>query len=416
MTADALVHEKLDQAAEILREQDVDVWLTFVRETLLTSDPSLDLIAGAYCAWQGAFLVSRTGERIAIVGRFDAPSVEQTGAYGEVHGYDESIRPALRSTLERLAPRSIARQLLGERPGSRRAHARALARAAEDARGHSLSRSPRVLREDRQRAPRSEVGVGGRANPRCRPLYRGDLREHHRRARTGDERARDRRRDAGGGLTSRARVRVGGRALPGGQRRTRRRRSGTARPAISARAVASCCMPTSASRKPTTAATSSGSGISSTRVRRSHRRTSRPRGAHSGPRSTRGRRRSVRVQPAGRWTRRPASSSSRPASRNRCTPSAISSAGRRMTAARSSGLAGTGTGKRRWGSSRTGTCTRWNSDRSSRPRLHRARGERPRHGRRHRMAEHAAARALARRLGEPALGRREVEPAAVATL
>ena len=102
-----LVAEKVDQAVEILREQDVDLWLTFVRETMLTNDPCLDLIAGTYSAWTGAFLVSATGERVAIVGRFDAPSVEQTGAY-EVVPYDESIRPALRETVERLAPRSIA--------------------------------------------------------------------------------------------------------------------------------------------------------------------------------------------------------------------------------------------------------------------------------------------------------------------
>lgn len=103
-----LVHEKLDQAVEILREQAVDLWLTLVRETLLTSDPCLDLIAGTYCAWQGAFLISATGERIAIVGRFDAPSVEQLGAYSEVVDYVESLRPALRSAIERLAPQSIA--------------------------------------------------------------------------------------------------------------------------------------------------------------------------------------------------------------------------------------------------------------------------------------------------------------------
>jgi len=102
-----LVQEKLDQAVEILGEQDVDLWLTFVRETLLMSDPCLDLMAGVYSAWQGAFLVSASGERIAIVGRFDASAVEQTGAY-EVIPYDESIRPALRETVERLAPRSIA--------------------------------------------------------------------------------------------------------------------------------------------------------------------------------------------------------------------------------------------------------------------------------------------------------------------
>ena len=104
----ALVREKLDQAPSILEEHGVDLWLTLVRETLLTRDPCLDLIAGTYCAWQSAFLLSRSGERIAIVGRYDAPSVEQLGAYSEVQGYDESIRPGLRETIERLAPETIA--------------------------------------------------------------------------------------------------------------------------------------------------------------------------------------------------------------------------------------------------------------------------------------------------------------------
>jgi Xaa-Pro aminopeptidase len=102
-----LVVEKVEQAVEILREQEVDLWLTLVRETSLTNDPCLDLIAGTYSAWTGAFLVSAGGERIAIVGRFDAPSVEGTGAY-DVIPYDESIRPALREAVERIAPRSIA--------------------------------------------------------------------------------------------------------------------------------------------------------------------------------------------------------------------------------------------------------------------------------------------------------------------
>jgi Xaa-Pro aminopeptidase len=105
--ADGFVRQKLGQAVEILGEQDVDLWLTFVRETSLTPDPCLDLIAGTYCAWQGAFLVSRTGERVAIVGRFDAPAVRALGAY-DVVAYDESIRPDLRAAIERLDPRSLA--------------------------------------------------------------------------------------------------------------------------------------------------------------------------------------------------------------------------------------------------------------------------------------------------------------------
>lgn len=106
-TTSTLVQQKLDQAVEILREQDVDLWLTFVRETMLTEDPCLDLIAGTYSAWTGAFLVSAEGERIAIVGRFDVPSVEQSGGY-DVTGYDESIRPALLEAVEHLSPRTIA--------------------------------------------------------------------------------------------------------------------------------------------------------------------------------------------------------------------------------------------------------------------------------------------------------------------
>jgi len=105
---DVLAREKVDQAGEILREQGVDLWLTLVRETMLTSDPCLDLLGGPYCAWTGAFLVPASGERVAIVGRFDAPSVEHLGVYDEVVGYDESIRPALVAAIERVDPASIA--------------------------------------------------------------------------------------------------------------------------------------------------------------------------------------------------------------------------------------------------------------------------------------------------------------------
>lgn len=107
-TEATLVREKLEQTPAILEEHGVDLWLTLVRETLLTRDPCLDLVAGTYCAWQSAFLLSRSGERVAIVGRYDAASVEQLGAYSEVVTYDESIRPGLRQAIERLAPASIA--------------------------------------------------------------------------------------------------------------------------------------------------------------------------------------------------------------------------------------------------------------------------------------------------------------------
>ncbi len=175
-----LVREKLDQAAEILREQDVDLWLTFVRETSLTSDPSLDLIAGVYSAWQGAFLLSATGERIAIVGRFDAPSVELLGAY-DVIAYDESIRPALRDAVERLAPRSIALNYSESDPaadGLTHGLWRVLQDAfAETPYGERFASSEAIVNALRGRKSPEEVERIRAAARRDR----GDLRRRHRR-------------------------------------------------------------------------------------------------------------------------------------------------------------------------------------------------------------------------------------------
>jgi Xaa-Pro aminopeptidase len=103
-----VVREKLDQATGILNEQDIDLWLTFARESSLTPDPAVDLIAGADLTWHSAFLLGRGDERIAIVGRFDAENIANIGGYTEINGYDQSIKPALLEAVERLNPRSIA--------------------------------------------------------------------------------------------------------------------------------------------------------------------------------------------------------------------------------------------------------------------------------------------------------------------
>jgi Xaa-Pro aminopeptidase len=103
-----LVREKLDQVPAILEEQGIDLWLTFVHETQVTPDPCLELIVGTHCTWQSAFLLSRSGQRQAIVGRFDAPGIEQAGGYSDIVTYDESVRPVLREAIERLDPQSIA--------------------------------------------------------------------------------------------------------------------------------------------------------------------------------------------------------------------------------------------------------------------------------------------------------------------
>ncbi|MEW5940824.1 MAG: Xaa-Pro peptidase family protein [Chloroflexota bacterium] len=104
-----LLREKTNQAIEILKEKDVDLWLTFIAETSVMRDPVMDYIFGpGDLTWPSALIFTRAGERVAIVGRYDAESVERGGLYPTVLSYDKSIRPLLSSTLERVAPRTIA--------------------------------------------------------------------------------------------------------------------------------------------------------------------------------------------------------------------------------------------------------------------------------------------------------------------
>ncbi len=103
-----LVQQKLDQAVAILQERDADLWMTFVRETSLAPDPSLDLILGMDMVWQSAFIVTKDGRRIAIVGKHDAENVEATGGYTQIVPYVQGIRDALVETLLDVNPRTIA--------------------------------------------------------------------------------------------------------------------------------------------------------------------------------------------------------------------------------------------------------------------------------------------------------------------
>src|SRR4030043_1330934 len=104
----SIVQEKVHQAVGILRELNVDLWLTFVRETSGGGDPVLPLIYGLDLTWQSALLISKTGERVAIVGRFDAEAARRTGAYDRVIQYDKSIQPQLLGGILGLDPKRIA--------------------------------------------------------------------------------------------------------------------------------------------------------------------------------------------------------------------------------------------------------------------------------------------------------------------
>lgn len=113
-----LAREKLEQSPTLLDQHGIDLWLTFVQETGLRPDPALALICPHELTWQSAFLVTRRGERIAILGRYDAPSVEQLGTFNQVVPYDQAIRPALVEALRRLQPARIGLNFSGSDPAA----------------------------------------------------------------------------------------------------------------------------------------------------------------------------------------------------------------------------------------------------------------------------------------------------------
>ena len=105
---DPIVEEKIAQARGVLEELGIDAWLLFARESHNLHDPSFDLVVGANVTWHSAFILTRTGERIAIVGSLDRANIEAQGHYREIVSYVGGVSEDLRRVLARLDPRRIA--------------------------------------------------------------------------------------------------------------------------------------------------------------------------------------------------------------------------------------------------------------------------------------------------------------------
>lgn len=103
-----LILEKIDQAVKILNEKEIDMWLTFVRETGNMKDPMLDMIVGTHATWQSAFIITKSGETHAIIGSLEFENMKSTATYKNIHPYLKSIKEKLLEVIGKINPNKIA--------------------------------------------------------------------------------------------------------------------------------------------------------------------------------------------------------------------------------------------------------------------------------------------------------------------
>ncbi|MDR3611784.1 MAG: Xaa-Pro peptidase family protein [Ignavibacteriaceae bacterium] len=103
-----IIEEKIQQAVKILNEKNIDMWITFVRESAYSKDPVMDVIVGTNVTWESAFTICRDGSYSAILGSLDKANMEAKGIYKDITGYVQSIKGPLFNMLNNKKPKSIA--------------------------------------------------------------------------------------------------------------------------------------------------------------------------------------------------------------------------------------------------------------------------------------------------------------------
>lgn len=103
-----LVKEKIEQAQEILKEQNIDCWLVFVRETPMMADPVLPIVVGHEVTWQSFFLYTKDGRAIALVGNYDRDNFVRSNCFDDVRSYTASPVAEFKKLIKETDPKKIA--------------------------------------------------------------------------------------------------------------------------------------------------------------------------------------------------------------------------------------------------------------------------------------------------------------------
>ena len=103
-----MIAAKIEQAIGILNELGIDAWMIFTRESSGVHDPCIDLVVGGNVTWASAFILSRRGDRIAVLGSLDKAAHAALGHYPEIVPYVQGVSGPLVEVLRRVDPGRLA--------------------------------------------------------------------------------------------------------------------------------------------------------------------------------------------------------------------------------------------------------------------------------------------------------------------
>ena len=103
-----IIKEKVTQAIGILKEFKIDCWITFVRESSIIGDPTLDFLIDSDVTWHSAFIITPKGETWAIVGKYDTQAIADLGVYGTVIPHVTGLSEPFHKVLKQINPAKIA--------------------------------------------------------------------------------------------------------------------------------------------------------------------------------------------------------------------------------------------------------------------------------------------------------------------
>lgn len=100
-----IAEQKLAQAAEYLRQENIDLWLIYASEG---SDPAVSLLTGLKTVGRTFFLFTKEGKRYALCTTIDALESKNSGLFDEVFTYPQDPKERLNELLDMIAPHTIA--------------------------------------------------------------------------------------------------------------------------------------------------------------------------------------------------------------------------------------------------------------------------------------------------------------------